>query len=163
MNGTVQPPLFGAAQERHGKDDFYTPEWVFDRMGIRFDLDVAAPPGGVPWVPADRYLTKAEDGLSAGWEGRVWMNPPFSQCSLWVPRFTGHRNGIALLPHAKSGWHIDIWQDADACVVPDRRVNFHGTLTDGQIMYPVFLAAFGEECVDAIGRLGAVRVLRSIA
>jgi hypothetical protein len=35
-------------------DDCYTPRWVFDAMGLRFDLDVAAPVGG-PWhVPCER-------------------------------------------------------------------------------------------------------------
>lgn len=42
-------------------DDCYTPRWVFDAMGLQFDLDVAAPMGG-PWhVPCDEYLT-AQDG-----------------------------------------------------------------------------------------------------
>lgn len=39
-------------------DDCYTPRWVFDAMGLEFDLDVAAPNGG-PWhVPAKLRHTK---------------------------------------------------------------------------------------------------------
>ena len=53
-------PLFAYGQDQATSDDYYTPAWVFDRMGLRFDLDVAAPPGGVSWLPADRVLTVAE-------------------------------------------------------------------------------------------------------
>lgn len=38
----VQPPLFGVAQERETKDDYYTPAFIFERMGITFDIDVCA-------------------------------------------------------------------------------------------------------------------------
>lgn len=41
--------------------EWYTPPEIFDALGLRFDLDPAAPPGGVPWVPATRHLSK--DGL----------------------------------------------------------------------------------------------------
>lgn len=51
-------------------DDCYTPRWVFDAMGLQFDLDVAAPKGG-PWhVPAARYYTAEDDDgttLKFGW------------------------------------------------------------------------------------------------
>lgn len=33
-----------AAYEAYGKsDEWYTPRYIFDAIGIRFDLDVAAP------------------------------------------------------------------------------------------------------------------------
>lgn len=58
-------------------DEWYTPARVFHALGTVFDLDVAAPAGGAPHVPCRRYLTKADDGLTAPWSGCVWMNPPF--------------------------------------------------------------------------------------
>lgn len=68
-------------------DDCYTPRWVFDAMGLHFDLDVAAPPGG-PWhVPANRYYTAEDDGLAQPWDGLVWCNPPYSQFMPWAERF----------------------------------------------------------------------------
>jgi hypothetical protein len=149
--------LFPVAQEVLGSDDYYTPPWVFEQMGIRFDLDVCAPPGGVPWVPADRYFTMEDDGLAQPWEGRVWMNCPYSAAHQWVPRFVAHRHGVCLLPHAKSAWHPAIWRAADAIVTPDQRVNFVGHRSNGEVMFPLFFAAFGPECVEAIGRLGLVR------
>jgi hypothetical protein len=77
-------------------DDCYTPRWVFDAMGLEFDLDVAAPPGG-PWhVPAKRYYTAEDDGLAQPWDGLVWCNPPYSGMTKWAHRFTRH-DRIALM------------------------------------------------------------------
>ena len=57
--------LFPVAQEQLTTDDYYTPPWVFEQMKLTFDLDVAAPPGGVEWVPADRFYSQADDGVHA--------------------------------------------------------------------------------------------------
>ena len=149
-----QPHLFDAPQHQATRDDYYTPPHVFHRLGLTFDLDVCAPPGGVEWVPATRYLTMAEDGLQAEWTGRVWMNPPYSEATPWVRKFIAHGHGIALVPHAKSAWHPLLWAAADGCVMPaDGYFDFIG----GSIMLPVWFAAFGPECVEAIGNLGRVR------
>ena len=150
----VQPALFGAPQTQLTSDDYYTPAWVFERMGLEFDLDVCAPPGGIPWIPAKRYFTMEDDGLLQPWEGRVWMNPPYGSATAWVSKFIAHGNGVALVPHAKSAWHITLLAQAHATAEPERYFDFHG----GSIPYPVFFAAFGAECVDAISRLGVVRV-----
>jgi hypothetical protein len=153
----VQPRLFGSPQTASTSNDYYTPAWVFERMGITFDLDVCAPPGGIPWIPAARHFTMEDDGLSQPWEGRVWMNCPYSEAVKWVPRFIEHGHGVALLPHAKSSWHPAIWRAADGIGTPDQRVNFISERTNGEVMYPLFFAAFGAECVEAISRLGRVR------
>lgn len=147
--------LFDAPQEAKTSDDYYTPKWIFDAMGLEFDLDVAAPPGGVPWLPAKRWFTKADDGLSREWRGRVWMNPPYSETTAWAHRWLEHGHGVALMPNAKSAWHIDVWGGADAIVVPDRYFPF----SRGQIFMPVFFAAMGRECVDAISKLGVRRMI----
>jgi len=34
-------------------DDYYTPAHIFEALGIEFDLDVASPEGGIPWIPAN--------------------------------------------------------------------------------------------------------------
>lgn len=153
-----EPRLFDAGQEQLTSDDYYTPAWIFERMGLTFDIDVCSPPGGIPWIPAKKYYTMADDGLTAPWVGRVWMNPPYSNTTPWADRFIDHAHGVCLVPHAKSAWHNRMWRDADACVVPASFFNFTGGPASGSIMLPVWFAAFGEECVDAIGRLGTVRV-----
>lgn len=154
---SLQLRLFPVAQQIHSSDDYYTPKHVFDRLGLRFDLDVASPPGGSPWVPANKYYTQAEDGLSADWHGRVWMNPPYSRCTPWVKRFIEHRDGIALLPFAKSKWFTEIWNKADCLVVDSSGFwNFVG----GSISIPVFFAGFGPDCVEALQRIGLRRFRR---
>jgi hypothetical protein len=149
--------MFGAEQEREDtSDDYYTPAWVFERMGLTFDIDVASPPGGIPWIPARRYFTKADDGLTQPWTGRVWMNPPYSEVTPWVDRFVRHGHGVAFVPFAKSRWLNVLWESADALTVPENIGSFE--FASGRTMrLPVYFAAFGEECVEAIGRLGVVR------
>jgi hypothetical protein len=156
----VAPRLFGIDYVVTS-DDYYTPHWVFDRMAITFDLDVCAPPDGVPWVPAKRFYSVADDGLTSPWEGRVWMNPPYSDVRPWVRRFIDHGNGIMLLPLNKSWWFNDVWAAADGVTVSDMGGEMYFLRPDSprpyRSMFPSFFAAFGEECLEAIGRLGVVR------
>jgi len=156
----IQPRLFGAEQTELTSDDYYTPSWVFERMGLHFDLDVCAPPGGIPWIPADRYFTQEDDGLAQEWHGRAWMNPPYSNVTPWVERLIEHGNGVCLLPTAKSRWFNTVWDAADGVVVGDQggEMHFHRPGKKPlRIWFPVFFAAFGAENVEAIGRLGRVR------
>lgn len=146
-------------------DEYLTPKWLFELLNLRFDMDVAAPMDRRSWVPAETHLTQAENGLTAEWAGRVWMNPPYSQSAPWVRRFMAHRNGIALLQHCRSGWHRQLWADADAIADPNAHTP-KGTLfqfvKDGQftnVYMPVMLVAYGGACVDAIARAGPVRLL----
>ena len=124
-------------------DDCYTPRWVFDAMGLHFDLDVAAPPGG-PWhVPCDRYYTAEDDGLTQPWEGLVWCNPPYSDFWTWAERWREHPAGVLLgyqLPQVR--WTRVVFQAADV-------VTFTGTefvQPDGRkvrLRQPVFVAFRG--------------------
>lgn len=95
-----------AAYEAQGEsDEWYTPKYVFDAIGLIFDLDVAAPPGGPRYVPCKAYFTQSDDGLSKQWHGLVWMNPPFGHQNnkrRWLKKFISHGNGIALLPDRTS-------------------------------------------------------------
>lgn len=149
--------LFAVEQSERTSDDYLTPRWVFDMLGLTFDLDVAAPPWDTH-VPAARKYTKADDGLTAPWEGRVWMNPPYSRVNTWAHRFMEHGHGIALVPWSQSQWVIDLWQSGAAIALPQKWFDFDG----GSSMWiATFFAAFGDECVEATGRLGTVRYNQS--
>lgn len=147
--------LFRVEQSERTSDDYLTPRWVFETMGIEFDLDVAAPPWDTH-VPAKRKFTKADDGLSQPWEGRVWMNPPWSKPAPWVARFIKHSHGIAYLPTAKSQWFRDMWLQAQGVVAsPDSQFDVDGVVKT--TAFAAMLFAFGDDCVEAISRLGRVR------
>ena len=61
---------------------WYTPPSIFELLNIEFDLDVCAPQGGVPWIPAKDYFALPTDGLSQPWVGKVWCNPPYSTIAI---------------------------------------------------------------------------------
>lgn len=124
-------------------DDCYTPRWVFDAMGLRFDIDVAAPPGG-PWhVPCDRYFTAADDGLAQPWVGLVWCNPPYSNFAPWAEKFARHRRAVLmgyLLPEVR--WFPTAANAAEAVAI----ISCDFTRATGQryrLRQPVFVAFRG--------------------
>lgn len=131
-------------------DDYYTPRWIFDAAGL-----VAAPVSpDRRTCPAKRYLSPVEDGLSAPWEGLVWMNPPFSGTAAWVERFARHGSGLALLPALQRAWMATLMPCADAMTLlsplflrPDGR--------RGDIMPALILVACGEVSVSALARVAA--------
>lgn len=116
-------------------DEWYTPKFVFDALGERFDMDVAAPMLLPSWIgdrliPTDpkggrEWLWK--DSLETDWRGFVWMNPPFggrNGLAPWLDKFFEHGNGIALVPDRTSApWFQDAWRKADA-VLFTRKIRF---------------------------------------
>lgn len=90
--------------ENSGKsNDWFTPKFIFDALGARFDLDVAAPKEGPLHVPCEHWIY--QNSLSAEWSGYIWMNPPFGRrnsLSEWLDKFFTHGNGIALVPDRTS-------------------------------------------------------------
>jgi hypothetical protein len=108
-----------AAYEAAGEsDEWYTPKYIFDALGLRFDLDVAAPAGGPRYVPCRWHINQQQDGLVTLWEGLVWMNPPFGHMRhkrAWLTRFFEHGNGVALVPDRTSApWFQEFGPRADA-------------------------------------------------
>jgi len=113
-------------------DEWYTPPYVFDAMGVMFDLDVAHPgPGFAEWVPAKKFYH--QDGLGAQWElfaGLVWMNPPFGGRNgivLWLEKFFEHGNGVALVPDRTSApWWQKFAPRADLVLFVSPKIKFIG-------------------------------------
>ena len=79
-----------------GKDEWLTPPWIIQKLG-KFDLDPCAPINP-PWSTAAHHYSILDDGLTAPWTGRVWMNPPYGRSTgPWMRRLVRHGNGIALI------------------------------------------------------------------
>jgi hypothetical protein len=150
--------MFNVQQSEFTSDDYYTPAWIFQKMDLSFDLDVASPPGGIDYIPAARFLTQLDDGLSQDWLGRVWMNPPFSKAKIWIQKFIEHGDGVALLPMAKSNWFNELWNSPISIVALPSNLKFlkPGGITE-TIFLPTVLIAIGDDNVKAISKLGRVR------
>lgn len=80
-------------------DGWYTPKFIIDGLG-KFDLDPCAP--SVPlFKTAEIMYNEFDDGLTQKWEGRVWLNPPYSRplINKFMRRMADHkpRDGINIL------------------------------------------------------------------
>jgi hypothetical protein len=141
-------------------DDWYTPKWIFDSLGVEFDLDVCSPEGGTGLVPAKRFYTIEDDALVQPWDGFVWMNPPYSNPTPFMDKFIRHGNGISLVPVSKAKWFGRVWDEAHTlCIVPP---NLKFERPDGkpaQIMFQCILVGMGQTATSTLVRskIGRVR------
>jgi len=153
-----------AAYETHGEsDDWFTPAYVFEALCERFDLDVAAPPGGPRHVPCEAWYS--ERSLGRPWHGFVWMNPPFghqAEKRRWLTRFFEHGNGIALMPDRTSApWFQDFAPRADALLWVSPKIKFErpdGSIGKSPGTGTVLMAA-GERAVRAFYRASSLGMI----
>lgn len=132
------------------KSDTYLtpPEWI-KALGP-FDLDPCCP-AVMPWPTAKVMLSKAQDGLTAPWVGRVWLNPPFGQqAALWLRKMALHGNGIALAPARTetASWYDSIWGYAHGICFVKGRPHFYyedGKRAPFNSGAPIALVAYGAE------------------
>lgn len=155
----------GAYEAVGETDEWYTPAYIFDALGERFDLDVAAPTHGPLHVPCGRWISG--HSLTKPWDGFVWMNPPFGHQRTkrqWLAKFFEHGNGIALLPDRTSApWWQEFAPRASAILFMSPKVKFirpDGSV-GGQPGTGTTLMAAGDRAQQALRRassLGAVFV-----
>lgn len=135
-------------------DEWYTPAYIFDALGCRFDLDVASPPEGPRHVPCDKFLS--ENGLEERWSGFVWMNPPYGHQRTkreWLDKFVIHGNGIALLPDRTSApWFHEVIGSIETMLIVEGKIKFEkpdGSLGE-QPGNGTILFGIGEKARDAL-------------
>jgi hypothetical protein len=147
--------LFSYASQELEADERFTPSWVFDGLGLKFDLDPASPIGIDTVVPARVKLTREDDGLATPWDGIVWCNPPFSSMTRWADKFIAHGNGVMLGPVADSGWMNRAMHACDAVYIMRDLKFWHPTHKGKESAYPLALWAMGGQAY-----MGLVRATR---
>lgn len=150
--------------------EWYTPRWIFEALGIAFDLDpCSSGQDVVSWIPAQTHLTIRDDGLTAKWFGNAWVNPPYGMDTpKWMWRLANHGNGIALVfARTDTKWFHDYIPLADAvcflkgriAFVPGKSLagtDYSALYADGQwepkggCGAASLLVAFGEHNADAL-------------
>lgn len=109
-----------------GEKTWLTPKHIIDALG-HFDTDPCCPPN-MPWRTADRMLTKEDDGTTAPWVGRVWLNPPYGrEARPFLERMARHEGGGCVLVFSRtdnSQWQDLIFPFAHSVMFLRGRVRF---------------------------------------
>jgi len=124
--------------EKPGKgitDTWLTPPWLLERLG-KFDMDPTPPDGS--------------GGERLVWKGRIWLNPPYSKVSIFMPMMAVHGNGIALVfARTDTKWFQEwVFPYADSILFIKGRLKFFkidGTEAKGNAGAPSVLIAYGKE------------------
>lgn len=135
----------------------YPPPVLIHSLGI-FDLDPCAPKQ--QFYTAKECFTKEDDGLVKPWNGRIWLNPPYSRKLIgpFIKKMAVHNNGIALIFNRMdiALWHETIFPTATAMLIMKGRVKFmrpDGTQGDAAGCGSVLLA-WGEENAKCLQNCG---------
>ena len=109
-------------------DEWYTPAEIIRSLG-EFDLDPASSKEAFRLnQSAKRIYTAKENGLIQPWNGRVWLNPPYSNPLLqeFLKKMAEHNKGIALVfSKIEAKWFHDIvFEHATAVKFLYNRIQF---------------------------------------
>ena len=142
-------------------DEHYTPSWVFDALGLTFDLDVASSNSPYVVVPTIRRYTIEDDGLNKPWQGLIWMNPPFSGVTPWVDKWIEHGNGFCMVPLASQGrWVNKLWESGAVLTYMPPNMKFIGGQDNVMCAHRwrIALWAIGDVAVEALRNSGIGKV-----
>lgn len=157
IDGTVDQKSIKALKYGHADegDEWYTPRWLFDSLGIRFSIDVCSPIDRTHnATPAESFYTIHDDGLTKPWHGMIWCNPPYSDADPWARKCINHGNGL-LLSHipANAGWCAEVWQQCDGLRLFQAMEFIRPDGTPQRPGYWLQLAAFGAVARSALAQL----------
>jgi hypothetical protein len=131
---------------RGATDSWITPKIIIDTLGP-FDLDPCqcVPQ---PWPCAARGYTLEDDGLQQDWDGRVWLNAPYSHVWQWMEKLADHGRGTALIfaRTETEGFVKHVWKRASAIMFLHGRLHFYypdGSRAKGNSGGPSCLVAYG--------------------
>jgi len=159
IRGTTTNP--GAGKSTHYSDEWYTPVEIPSAMG-EFDLDPCAGPSNHARI--NLRATEGANDLTHPWEGRVWLNPPYSNVHDWLERLIAHNDGVALVnARPETQWFQRAAHCALATLWLKRRIGF--IRPDGKATHPPVgsvLLAYGEGAANALRNCGLAGILMDI-
>jgi hypothetical protein len=134
--------------------EWYTPPWVFQKLGTEFDLDPCSPENGLLWIPTKKFYDEKQNGLELPWEGKVWMNPPYGrEIVKWMDKFVSHNNGICLtFARTDTVWGQKALKNATAvCFIAKRIAFVTKELKKGaSAPAPSMMLAMGDACAETL-------------
>jgi hypothetical protein len=146
-------------QVKYKSAEWYTPKWVFDELGLEFDLDPSSPHDMETAVPAKNKYTLFDDGLKKPWHGRVWLNPPYGQSTpIWIRRMIHHNNGVALVfSRTDTAWCQEAMKAASAMLFISGRIEFvpghENAHKKSRCGAGTVIFAFGNDCASALRKM----------
>jgi hypothetical protein len=140
--------MSGHHSARAGSNVWLTPPGILAALG-EFDLDPCAA-SDRPWDTARHHIAPPDDGLSAVWAGRVFLNPPYSDLERWLGKLADHGRGTAIVfARTETRWFVEhVWSRATAILFLHGRIHFHlpdGSRARGNAGAPSCLVAYGED------------------
>lgn len=130
-------------------DTWLTPRWILQALGP-FDLDPCAAEECPTWTGCGRSFVKSTDGLIQPWQGRVFMNPPYSDVAPWLLKHSLHGpGGVSLVPASVESrmWREFVWPRARGILLLSGRTRFSnpdGSVTTGRPLCSVALIGWGS-------------------
>jgi phage N-6-adenine-methyltransferase len=134
-----------------GDNEWYTPEkYIILACKVMggIDLDPASSEKANAVVKAKRFYSEADNGLTQQWNGKVWLNPPYSQdrLGLFVDKMVEERSAGRVTEaimltnnYTDTGWFHKACEIADALCFTRGRIKFAG--------------ANGAECAPPQGQI----------
>lgn len=142
------------------KDVWQTPDEIIEMLQP-IDVDPCA--GKDTTIGRDANYTKADDGLTKKWHGRVFVNPPFSDKKSWLQKAISEKDRtksiFVLTPDGtdtKSWWHEYIAAEADYIWFSKGRISYINPDTGEKAKNPTFgtaISIFGEPGEETLERM----------
>lgn len=133
-------------------DEWYTPKWIFEALGLEFDIDVCSPINTLhSTVPAKQRFNIKTNGLSQEWSGLVWCNPPYSDPEPWANKMIEHNNGIFLTSIPMNAlWAAKVWSSCGGLRLFQSMVFVRPDGSEERPALWLQIAAFGQQATQAL-------------
>ena len=133
-------------------DEWYTPRWIFDALGLEFEMDVCSPINTkYSTVPAKQRFNIKTNGLTQDWSGLIWCNPPYSEPEPWAEKMIKHNNGIFLTSIPMNAlWASKVWSSCGGLRLFQSIVFVRPDGSEERPALWLQIAAFGEQATQAL-------------